>query len=234
MSEFRDFLICLQTKIVNFLKSHKYFCYLLKYPLTSLLLPVFVILIFSAVFFRVMPNQYMSGVINGVPENNIQSGSVFPDNTDSDGESDEEEQDKAYIKSRKDNTETKNNSLDISSGETKEGRNKDRIIIGDLIADIISEYLFEKGKLPLLYNNKSKKEISNTPTKIIYFYNGDENKINAKAFTLGNNPDLYSYVRIDKCTETLVNSKLVHFIYTSTDIHVCLEGGGSERFWIVN
>jgi hypothetical protein len=116
---------------------------------------------------------------------------------------------------------------------TVEGRNLERNEIMDLITDRISEYYFVYGKLPNLYKNKSKIELGTEASNTIYFYNGDENRIGALAFTLGTDEDSILFSRVLDCKDMASVENKISFTYLDFELKLCDEGGGTKSFFIL-
>ena len=117
---------------------------------------------------------------------------------------------------------------------TVAGRDEERILIAQLITDNITEYYFKYGLYPGLYKDKSQTELSTDPSYIIYFYNNEENKTNALAFTLGDDKGDYSLSRVVSCENIEVKENELKFSYHEAQLNLCRENGDVEVFWIVN
>jgi hypothetical protein len=120
--------------------------------------------------------------------------------------------------------------------DTVEGRDSDRELISQLLADAISYYYALHGKLPNIYSDKSKKELSlsNPTSNTLYFYNSDENKVNALSLTLGTDDSSYIFHRVLTCIDNNSKQKNINFIYDSSLLTLCFERGEVRSFWIVN
>lgn len=120
--------------------------------------------------------------------------------------------------------------IDIDSSSTIEGRDRDREIIFKYLYDSIEEYLFYYDKLPEIYIDKSATLLSDEPSELIYFYNGDENKTNAISINLGT--ESYVFSRFNKCEDVQFDENLFAFTYSLEDkkIFLCLESGKAIEY----
>lgn len=116
---------------------------------------------------------------------------------------------------------------------TVEGRDEDRILIVQLMADRISEYFFLYSEMPKLYRDKSKSELTNQPSNYIYFYNGDDNKVNALSLTFGADESSYLFFEVSSCDGNKSTENNVAFVYNENVISLCKESGEVEDVWIV-
>ncbi len=113
---------------------------------------------------------------------------------------------------------------------TVEGRDLDRKILIKLIALRISEYNFIYSKFPILYGDKSSTKLSDEQSEFIYFYNQDENRINALGISVISNTYLFREVRT--CMENSSQMESINITYKPDQsyIYLCLENGGSEEY----
>lgn len=118
----------------------------------------------------------------------------------------------------------------ITVSDSIAGRDEDRKVILQQLADTIAKYKVQYGKFPLLYRNKSKGELGAEASDIIYLYNGDENKTNATAFTNG----AYQFVRVEKCQNAITKSTEVSIVYAEEKLLSCQENANEYLAWIGN
>jgi hypothetical protein len=119
---------------------------------------------------------------------------------------------------------------DVNS--TAAGRDEDRILITQHLADRISEYTFLYSKVPQLYADKSKTPLSSEAASSVYFYNEDENRTNAAGFTLSS--ESYQLSKVESCESSASTGRVIVFVYTDDSISLCKETSGVEKFWIAH
>lgn len=117
--------------------------------------------------------------------------------------------------------------------ETVEGRDLDREIIAEQIADFISEYHFNYGKYPEFYGNKSEEKLLIKESSSIYFYNGKENKTNAMGISLPPESYLFREVLVCEGNYSTENSMNFTFDKGQLKISLCTEGNFRKEFAIL-
>ncbi len=124
--------------------------------------------------------------------------------------------------------EDKNLNIKLTSKSTAEGRDRDRELIFRFLLDTIEEYEFYHDKLPEIYIDKSGTLLSDDPSSVIYFYNGNENRTNAIAINLGN--ESYMFIRVESCTKVVFEDYLMPFEFNieNKKIILCMESGGTK------
>ncbi len=115
---------------------------------------------------------------------------------------------------------------------TAEKRDEDRSLITKLLSDRMSEYSYMHGKIPQLYSNKSKIELTENLSKSIYLYNGDSNRTNAAAIIL--DTDGYLFSKVNNCDLVKSKDNTLVFSFVGSEISLCLESGLIKKFDVNN
>lgn len=121
-----------------------------------------------------------------------------------------------------------NQQLPEKSSNTLDGRDKDRRIIIEQMANFITEYNFEFDKMPELYADKSETSLSVKESTSIYFYNGKENKSNAMGITLSS--ESYTLKQVSSCQNNYSKENNINFVYSKEvpQLLLCRESGSDE------
>jgi hypothetical protein len=121
------------------------------------------------------------------------------------------------------NQSAQNNIDDIKVSSTIEGRNKDRILLGEYLGELISEYRFLYQSDPKIYLDKSGNELNIEGSNNVYLYEDTKNRTNAIGATLPS--DSYKFAFVGSCDGVIYDDfSLLYFFYEKQKMNLCIEG----------